>query len=68
MLCKALVGFRLVAVCQTVSPLGFLDPHFDALGKARVGVPEFCSTSSEGDCEALARDTFHAAIKLAHLF
>jgi hypothetical protein len=68
MLCQALVGFRLVAVCQAVSPPGLLDPHFDALGEARVGVPEFGSTSSEGDCEALARDTFHAARKLAHPF
>ena len=68
MLRKALVGFRLVAVCQAVSPPGLLDPHFDALGEARVRVPQFCSTSSEGDCEALARDTFHAASKLAHPF
>jgi hypothetical protein len=47
-----------------VNPPGLLDPHFDALGKARVGVPEFGSTSSEGDCEALARDTFHAFIEI----
>jgi hypothetical protein len=68
MLCKAPVGFRLVAMCQAVSPPGLLDPHFDALGEARVRVPEFCSTISEGDCEAFAGDTFHAASKLAHPF
>jgi hypothetical protein len=68
MLCKALVGFGLVAVCQAVSPPSLLDPHLYALRQARVRVPEFCSTSSEGDCEALARDTFHAVSKLAHPF
>ena len=47
--------------------LGVLDPHFNALGQARVTVPELSSTARERRPEALSRDAVHTTT-VAHVF
>jgi hypothetical protein len=57
---KALSRFGFAAMRLAVRTLGLLDPHFDPLRQARVGVPELWSTARERRHEALSRDAVHA--------
>ena len=56
---KALSRFGFAAVRLAVRTLGVLDPHFNALGEARVAAPKLWSTARERRREALSRDAVH---------